>query len=293
MKLNDLPIIDATPSARSELFCRVSSAEVVARAWGCVKTLRGMWEPHVPMAAVVRNPVAHVCRLAEELREHRYMPHPAREFTVVKGDGGTRLLHSFYLRDRMAQRMVLFTLRPLAERIFHPASYGYRPLCTTDMAVARAREQIRRGYTWIVDADIEACFDRIPHWGTLAAINALTHDADVIKLVVLWLQPAAGGMSVREARGLPQGMVLSPLLCNLYLHPFDCMLTLEHIPFVRFADDFLLFARSRLEAVAALDFAREKLSTYGLELNASKTRIAHAAARPRFLGQRLPAPQML
>lgn len=89
-------------------------------------------------------------------------------------------------------------------------------------------------------------------------------------------------------RGLPQGMVLSPFLCNLYLDALDRKLEHKGVPFVRFADDFVLLARSDTEAERALRIARHKLWWLGLTLHPDKTQVVRCSPKVRFLGKRLP-----
>ena len=92
------------------------------------------------------------------------------------------------------------------------------------------------------------------------------------------------------SRGVAQGAVLSPLLCNLYLHQLDIKLAKANIPFVRFADDFLLFCSTRLEAEKALEFTKKQLDNLGLSIHPKKTRVVRSHYGVMFLGERLPKP---
>ncbi len=84
--------------------------------------------------------------------------------------------------------------------------------------------------------------------------------------------------------------MLSPLFCNLYLHEFDRALVKANIPFVRFADDFLLFANARAKAEKELEFAGRQLDKLGLRLHPEKTQVVRSHPRVRFLGESLPSP---
>ena len=111
-------------------------------------------------------------------------------------------------------------------------------------------------------------------------------------LVRRWLDQGAHVKSLLSVtRGISQGAILSPLFCNLYLHRFDTVLARAKVPFVRFADDFLLFATSREQAQQAHDFAAEQLARLGLVIHPEKTRVIRSGPRVSFLGENLPRPR--
>jgi retron-type reverse transcriptase len=157
------------------------------------------------------------------------------------------------------------------------------------MALSRVREFVRQGYVWLGDADIKGCFDNIPYKMVLRSLQNLCGDKELVRVVKFCIesQPNRFRPSGR-GRGLPQGMVLSPFLCNLYLHEFDCFLQSQQIPFVRFADDFILFAKDEAGAKSALQLAGKYLNKLGLELHPGKTKVIRSSNRHRFLGKRLP-----
>ena len=268
---------------------QIASPPVLNHAWNLVRKDKARWTPDLAMQEVERNLPLHIGRLAEELLDGRYRPQPMRCFRIPKASGGERLICAPTVRDKLAQRAVLTVLEPLGEAVFHPASFGYRPLCTLDMALARIREWIRQGWHWLGDADIARCFDTIPHAPLLDQVDALCHDPRVADLVHLWLHAAdprsrPGGTGV----GLPQGLVIAPFLCNLYLHEMDMDLEESGIPFVRYADDFMVLGESEPFARSALALAEDSLTRLGLRLNLDKTRIVETSNRLRFLGKRLP-----
>ncbi len=248
----------------------------------------GRWRQGTPMSRVREQPVRYMLELLRDLASGRYRPEPARAFAIAKADGSRRTLHVYSVRDRVVQRAVLTVLQPAGERLFLDFSYGYRPGLTVDMAVARVREWVRAGRAWLVDADILHCFDSIPRSRVLRLLQALARDVDLTRLVAGWFSPAPSFNTRGEACGLPQGMGLSPFLCNLYLHGFDLALRRARIPAVRYADDFVLLAGTQREAQAAREFARQRLALAGLELHPIKTRVVKAAPKFSFLGRRLP-----
>ena len=245
----------------------------------------GLWMPGVHMDAVRRRPARHLLALRDDLAAGTYRPSPGRSFDVAKADGSTRRLVAFCSRDVVVQQACQTVLRPLAERWFLDCSYGFRPGLSVAMACARVREWVREGYHWLLDADIERCFDAVGHRHALAILSALCADSRVVGLVRAWLNPE-GLDSVPN--GLPQGMVLSPLLCNLVLHRLDLAMQRIGIPMVRYADDFVCFARRREDAHIAWARAAQCLSLSGLALHPAKTRVVECNRRLRFLGQPLP-----
>jgi len=271
---------------------QMCNPEVLQLAWQSIRKHKGEWSPNLPLKAVEIDLNRHLDRLAREVQSGRYRPYPLNCFKVTKSNGGKRLVCAPYARDKLLQRAALSILEPIAEQYFHPASYGYRPLCTIDMALARLREQVRQGYVWLGDADITNCFDSIPQQPVLNLVEALSDDPRLCHLVALWFQTLPPRYRLRgEGIGLPQGLVISPLLCNLYLHEFDMDLEEAGIPFVRYADNFMVMARHQAGAIAALQFAADCLACLGLELNPEKTAVLKSRSSHRFLGKRLPTPR--
>ena len=171
------------------------------------------------MAEVDRHLILHIGKLADELLAGHYRPETGRCFHIKKANGSERIICAPSVRDKLVQRAVLTVLEPLGEAVFHDSSYGYRPLCTLDMALSRLREWIRLGYVWLGDADVVQCFDSIPHHHALLALRNLCQDEAVTNLVRFWVERAPQWTRPRgRGYGLPQGMVLSPFLCNVYLH---------------------------------------------------------------------------
>lgn len=175
--------------------------------------------------------------------------------------------------------------------MFHDDSYGYRPHRGVDTALKKVRERVKTGQDWLVDADISQFFDSIPHAQLLKLLKKFIADPPTLQIISLWLQQGAHSSSLLGARrGIPQGAVLSPLFCNVYLHEFDLALAQANIPFVRFADDFLLFATSQTKAGQARQYAEKQLGKLGLSCHPDKTQVIRSNAKVIFLGEALPNP---
>ncbi|RMG57811.1 MAG: CRISPR-associated endonuclease Cas1, partial [Gammaproteobacteria bacterium] len=224
--------------------------------------------------------------LAGRLLRGEYTPPPMHGFVHEDADGGLRPLAAAPLRDRVLQRAVHQQLSPALDTLMNAASFGYR----TGRSRHRARDLIqslyREGYRWVFESDIRHFFDSVDWERLRVRLDALLRDERLTRAVLAWMRAPVlyqGRRIVRE-RGLPQGSPLSPLLANLMLDDFDHDLTDAGCRLVRFADDFVIVAKSRAAAERAGELARRALVDLGLALNEEKTRIVPFAEGFRFLG---------
>jgi RNA-directed DNA polymerase len=265
------------------------SPAVLNHAWRYFKNERGLWCRGLSVEEMQLNLIKHIGLLSEQLLAGKYQPERMNCFEIDKADGKKRLICMSAVRDRLVQRAILTVIEPLGEAIFHDASFGYRPQCTPDMACSKVREWVRKGYIWLGDADIEGCFDNIPYEPVLRRLQKLCGDKALVDIVRAGIESMPDKFRPSGAgKGLPQGMVLSPFLCNLYLHDLDNVFVQNQIPFVRFADDFILLAKEEALAQKALKIAEKQLKVLDLKLHPQKTQVICSSSRYKFLGKRLP-----
>ena len=265
------------------------SAEILDQSWLRLKLEHTPWSPTVSREDLDRHFLQHILTLRDSVLNETYRPKPLRQFPMQKPDGKTRIITAQYLADKVIQRALLIVLEPKAEQMFHDSSFAYRPKRGVEQALHKAREHIRCGRDWLVDADIENFFDSIPQALLLKKLKSFVDDAKAMQLITAWLTQGAHHKSLLgKRRGIPQGAVLSPLMCNLYLNDFDQALSHANIPFVRFADDFLLFTDSQQDALAAKQYAKNQLDKLELNLHPVKTSVVQSGPHVIFLGQKLP-----
>ena len=275
----------------SDLLEQAMSPDNLNVSWRRLKNEHTPWSLSVSRDDLQRNLLKYLLECRQQVLSGDYKPLPLRQFPLRKPDGKQRIISVQYLQDKLIQRALLTVLEPKAEAIFHDDSYAYRPRRGVALAVNKVRERVKVGQDWLVDADIEKFFDSIPNAPLIKLLKKFVNDNEAMSLIELWLKQGAHHSSLfGSRRGISQGAVLSPLFCNLYLHEFDKALTKANIPFVRFADDFLLFSNAKHKAEKERDFAEKQLDKLGLKLHPNKTQVVRSHSRLIFLGETLPNP---
>lgn len=226
-------------------------------------------------------------RLADELTCGRYQPAALRRCEIHPPGRKARVLGIPTVRDRVVQATVAQALSLAGELGFSNSSHGYRPGRSVGTAVAQVEQALGSGRQWVLDADILACFDNIPHRGLLATLAQWIDDGRVTELIEAWLKIG----TVAPGTGIAQGSPLSPLLANLYLDQLDRVFGGAGIVHVRYADDFLAMTNTEEEARQAYVVAGSALTVLGLQIHPDKTHVVHAAQGFHFLGRNIVVPQ--
>ena len=229
--------------------------------------------------------------LHQELKEDAYRPLPVRQHPIPKRDkpGEYRMLGIPAIYDRVCQQALLNRLEPIFEPIFDDASFGYRRGRSTKDALRKIWKEIQSESEWIVDADLRDFFGSVDHEKLLTLVAQQVADGRVLRLIQAMLKAGSYGKGrlFPSERGTPQGGVVSPVLSNILLTPFDREMRLRGYQLTRYADDWVVTCKSAAEARAAVDAARRILKQLGVELHLQKTRIVHVRYGFEFLGYKI------
>jgi len=179
-------------------------------------------------------------RLHGELKEDAYRPLPVRQHPIPKRDkpGEYRMLGIPAIYDRVCQQALLNRLEPIFEPIFDDASFGYRQGRSTKDALRKIWKEIQDGAEWIVDADLRDFFGSVDHEKLLTLVAQRVADGRVLRLIKSMLKAGSysKGRLFPSERGTPQGGVVSPVLSNVLLTPFDREMRLKGYQLTRYAD---------------------------------------------------------
>jgi RNA-directed DNA polymerase len=302
-----------------DLFNLVCHPATLAVAWDRIKRNRGSrtagvdgntrW--HIERR---RGAVAFLADTRTMLRDRSFRPLPVRRHGIPKADGKVRYLGIPTIRDRVVQMALKLILEPIFEADFVATSYGFRPGRRAQDAIAEVYQFAKApsNYEYVVEGDIEACFDRIDHASLMARVRKRIGDRKVLVLLKAFL--AAGVMSElgtteRSAMGTPQGGIISPLLANIALSALD-----EHFErawreqsryrgrrqqlhhagrptyrLIRYADDFVLMVKGTREQAKMLkeEVAVVLAGELKLSLSPAKTLVTHIDDGFDFLGFRI------
>ena len=225
--------------------------------------------------------------LIQKIRDGRYKPNPVRRVEIPKETKGEfRKLGVPTVVDRVIQQAITQELTPIYEEQFSENSYGFRPKRGAHDALRQCQKNVNEGYVYVVDMDLEKFFDTVCQSKLIEVLSRTIKDGKVISLIHKYLNAGviANGMFESTETGMPQGGPLSPLLSNIMLNELDKEIESRGHRFVRYADDCMIFCKSRKSAERTLKniipFIERKLF---LKVNRKKTGVEHIS-KAKYLG---------
>ncbi len=295
-----------------DLFNLVCDPAFLRVAWERVRGNKGAGTAGVDgvSARSITDVEEFLSGLRADLKARRFIPTPVRERMIPKAGGKLRRLGIPTVTDRVVQASLKLVLEPVFEADFKPCSYGFRPRRRAQDAIAEIHFLASRSYEWVLEGDIEACFDEIDHTALMGRVRQRIRDKRILNLVKKFLRAgilSEDGVNRETYTGTPQGGILSPLLANIALSVLDEHFTAKWeasgtywqrasarkrggatCRIVRYADDFVVMVSGKREHAEALKAeVSNVLAAVGLRLSEAKTSVAHIDEGFDFLGFRI------
>lgn len=215
-------------------------------------------------------------QIKEDIRKGKYNPKAVRRVEIPKADGSKRKLGIPTVVDRVIQQAIAQQLSKIYEPIFSENSYGFRPNRNCHDAILKAKEIMNDGYKWVVDLDLEKFFDTVNQDLLISIIRRTINEDKVVSLIRKYLQAGVlvKGVFEKTEKGTPQGGNISPILSNIMLNELDKELEARGLQFVRYADDCVIFTKSKKSATRVMESITKFIETkLRLKVNREKSKV--------------------
>ena len=272
---------------RSSLLDQVAHESALAAAFADVRRAGGQaGVDGVGLDAFEADLDERVAELSLELRAGWYKPLPVRRVRIPKPDGRERVIGIPVIRARVVARACQKVLNRRLDRVFRAGSFAYRPGRSCRGAINRLLRYIREGKRYVAVMDVADFFPSVDRKLLEAFLHELFPGDPIVPLLLVVAAPPAleRGVPVWSPRGIEQGSAVSPLLANVYLHPWDNALDDDGACWVRYSDNAVVACSSPAEAERVLEESRTRLDRLGLSLNPTKSAVYDADDGLAFLG---------
>jgi group II intron reverse transcriptase/maturase len=264
----------------NNLMCQLK-VDFLGRAFHSLDAKKARGIDGVSKARYAQGLETNLCRLQDQLHKGSYHPLPARRVFIPKADGKPRALAISSLEDKIVQKAVADILQALWEPLFAEASVGFRPKRGCHTAVHKLYHRSKKGTCpYVVDVDLEKFFDSMDHEHLMGILQKRISDARFLRLIRKLLRTGTwiDGEEMENTVGAPQGSIVSPILANIYLNEVIDQWFLEQYAshgqqMIRYADDVIFCFKQEEKAQQFYPALQERLQSYGLRVNAEKSRI--------------------
>lgn len=225
-------------------------------------------------------------QLKQKLRDGTYTPQAVKRVAIPKADGSKRYLGIPSVLDRVVQQAILQVIDPIIDPHFSENSFGFRKGRNQHQAIKKAKTYYQEGYRVVVDCDLKSYFDTLHHQRIRAYLEYFIKDKIVLKLIWSFLRSGIldKDIYIETTKGAPQGGPLSPILANVYLNMLDRELERRGHRFIRYADDFVIYVKSRRAGERVMESITGFLEKdLGLTINQKKSKVC-GATMATFLG---------
>ncbi len=273
-------------SLDSVTVAQVLERENLQKAWKQVKANKGApGVDHMTIEEFPEYAFRHWEEITTALLEGTYQPLPVKRVEIPKDSGGKRPLGIPTVLDRVIQQAISQVLTPVFDPYFSETSYGFRPKRSAHQAVRKVEKDVREGYRFAVDIDLEKFFDTVDHDVLMNRVARRVRDKGLLRLIGKYLRAGvvANGRLCSTVKGVPQGGPLSPLLSNILLDDFDKELEKRKHRFARYADDSIILVKSHRAGVRVMVGITRYLEKLKVKVNADKSEVVRVQ-ESSFLG---------